>query len=271
MNTRASGRQTDLPTIALLALMYLLFFGNFAVYEIAPLPLPIHFAVSVLAIHLSFTIWHEAAHGSVSPRAWVNRVVGVLGMFPYMTPFFTQRHVHLEHHRHMNAPGDPNVIYTDGSFSTILFRYPRALAYAREILRNDPRSPGCRLSDALSLTVLAGIFAAGFWVGLGFELVVLWLLPLAVAKLLMDWYINYVPHVGLPPDRFKGTRILDVPWLTPLVLCHNYHAVHHLWPHVPWHRYTATYRDKLDYLLEHGVPIQHRIHVPRAVPAEVEH
>ena len=55
----------------------------------------------------------------------------------------------------------------------------------------------------------------------------------------MDWYINWLPHAGLPPDRYRGTRIVDVAWLTPLVLGHNYHAIHHLWPNLPWHRYRA--------------------------------
>jgi beta-carotene hydroxylase len=81
--------------------------------------------------------------------------------------------------------------------------------------------------------------------------------PVVIAKLVMDWYINYLPHVGLPPHRFRGTRIIDLPWFTPLVLGHNYHAIHHLWPTIPWHGYKSTFREKQAYLREHGVPIEH--------------
>jgi len=69
----------------------------------------------------------------------------------------------------------------------------------------------------------------------------------------------------LPADRFLGTRIVDVPWLTPLVLAHNYHAIHHLWPRIPWHGYRSVFRERLGYLQDHGVPIQHSIR-PEPLP-----
>jgi fatty acid desaturase len=52
---------------------------------------------------------------------------------------------------------------------------------------------------------------------------------------------------------------VDVGWFTPLVLGHNYHAVHHVWPPVPWHQYRAVYRRKLDYLTKNGVVIERRV------------
>jgi beta-carotene hydroxylase len=85
----------------------------------------------------------------------------------------------------------------------------------------------------------------------------------------MDWYINYLPHVGLPAGRFRGTRIIDVPWLTPLVMGHNYHAIHHLWPALPWHRYRGVFVEEKAYLRERGVPIEHRVlgYGPQPKPA----
>ena len=97
------------------------------------------------------------------------------------------------------------------------------------------------------------------WQSFFLDLLCLWILPLIIGKLFMDWYINYLPHTGLPPDRFLGTRIIDVKWFTPLVLCHNYHAIHHLWPKVPWHQYIARFQEKREYLNEHHVPIEHHL------------
>jgi fatty acid desaturase len=88
------------------------------------------------------------------------------------------------------------------------------------------------------------------------------------SKLIMDWYINYLPHVGLPPHRFRGTRIIDVPWLTVVLLGHTHHAIHHLWPAIPWHRYRATFEQKRDYLREHEIPIETRINAARFDAAE---
>jgi fatty acid desaturase len=254
---------TDWSTLALLALQHALFWGNLVLWRTHPLPLAVHVGVGIVAVHLAFTIWHEAVHRNVSRSKLLNDAVGVLGMLPYGTPFFLQRWVHLEHHRRLNEPADPNLVYAEGSFWTLPLRYPRALRYAKQVLRDDPRTPGERLADRLVTAALAVTWGAALWLGAFVDLLLLWALPLVVAKLLMDWYINWLPHVGLPADRFAGTRIVDVPWLTPLVLAHNYHAVHHLWPGIPWHRYPAVFREKHGYLVQHGVPIEHAVLVAR--------
>jgi fatty acid desaturase len=245
--------------VLLLVFMYALLAGNVALYYLAPLHPLVHVLISAVAVHLAFTIWHEAVHGTLSPSGRINDVVGVLGMLPYMTPYFMQRWVHLEHHRKLNNVDDPNYIYTDGPLLTLPFRYPRALAYGKKLLKTDPRSRGERLSDIGTTLLVGGVYATAFATGHWFDVLVLWFVPVVVAKLVMDWYINYLPHRGLPPHRFHGTRIIAVAWFTPLVLNHNYHAVHHLWPTVPWHRYRQIYRKKLDYLERNGVPVEHRV------------
>ena len=239
--------------------MYAILAGNVALYCLFRLNPALHVLVSAVAIHLAFTVWHEGVHGSASRSQRVNDVVGVLGMFPYMTPYFMQRWVHLEHHRKLNLKDDPNYIYTDGPLLTLPFRYVRALGYAKKLLRTDPRTPGERASDLTTTALIGSIYVVAFATGHAVDILTLWFVPVVVAKFVMDWYINYLPHRGLPPDRFLGTRIIDVPWFAPLVLNHAYHAVHHLWPTVPWHRYRQIYRKKHGYLTSHGVPIEHRV------------
>jgi fatty acid desaturase len=257
--SRAGRARPDLPTLGLLGAMYALLFGNFAVYLWRPLPLVVHVLVAAAAIHLAFTVWHEAVHRNVSSRPWVNTAVGILGMFPYMTPYFMQRWIHLQHHARLNEPDDPNSVYVDGPFWKLPFRYPRALGYAGKLLARDPRTPGERAADLLGTCAVLAIFAGAWLAGGVLDLLLLWLLPVALAKIAMDWYINYLPHVGLPAHRYKGTRVVDVAWLTPLLLGHNYHAIHHLWPALPWHRYRTRFRERLDLLRNHGVPIEHRV------------
>lgn len=263
-----SALKVDHRTLGLLYLQWMLFVGNFVLYWLAPLPLGLHIAIGVLAIHLAFTIWHEAAHGTISNRRRLNDVAGILGMFPYMTPYFMQRFIHLDHHKFLNQPEkDPNQIYAAGPFWQLPFRYVRAIAYAKKMLSTDPRSSAMRLSDTTILVGIGLLFLVSLWQGFFMDLLWLWLLPLAIAKVIMDWYVNFLPHAGLPPDRFLGTRIIDVPFLTPWILCHNYHAVHHLWPTIPWHSYMARYRDKIDYLTEHHVPIETRLWSGRTYPS----
>ncbi|MCS5636707.1 MAG: fatty acid desaturase [Myxococcota bacterium] len=257
----------DLRTVSLLAAQWTLFLGNFALYAAQALPLWAHMAITLLAIHLAFTIWHEAAHGTISNRRWLNDAAGILGMFPYTTPYFMQRHIHLEHHKYLNEEGrDPNLIYAGGPFWQLPIRYFSTIEYAKSVLERDPRSTAMRCSDYFFLLLVAGAYGFALWHGFLLDLVLIWFLPLVAAKLILDAYVNYLPHVGLPADRFLGTRILHVGWLTPLVLAHNYHAVHHLWPTIPWHGYLARFREKFDYLEEQGVPIERRLFGPRQRP-----
>jgi fatty acid desaturase len=262
-------RTPDLPTLALLFAMYGLLLGNAALYWSAPLPLPVHVLVATGAIHLAFTIWHESVHRNVSRLRWLNDAIGIVGIFPYMTPYYLQKWIHLQHHSYLNQARDPNVIYTDGSFATILLRYPRIILFLRDRIGDDPRSRGEKLADTLPMLLVLGIYAFAAWRGFLLDVVLLWLLPVGIAKIVMDWYINYLPHVGLPAGRYRGTRVIDVPWLTPLVLGHNYHAIHHLWPALPWHRYRRVFREEEASLREHGVPIERRIlgYKPGAKPA----
>jgi fatty acid desaturase len=252
-------RRLDIPTLLLLLLMYAILGGNVALHALHPLHPVVHVLIGAVGIHIAFTVWHEAVHGTVSSEPRVNDVVGVLGMFPYMTPYFMQRWVHLEHHTKLNEKDDPNSIYTDGTFLTLPFRYFRALGYAKELLKSDPRTNGQRWSDRISTLLVAGIFVVAALTSHFVDALVLWFLPVVVGKLVMDWYINYLPHRGLPPDRHKGTRIIDVRWFALVIFNHNYHAVHHMWPTVPWHGYRKLYVKKLDYLKSHDVPIERRI------------
>jgi len=252
-------RGLDWRTLLLLLAMWSALVGNFALYRAAPLPILVHILIGACAVHLAFTIWHEAVHRNVSRSHWVNQAVGVAGMFPYMTPFFMQKWIHLQHHARLNEPEDPNLIYSGGRFLTLPLRYLRGLNYARGVLREDPRQRTERMVDTGFLILQGVVWLVAWWCGALWDLLLLWLVPVVLAKVMLDWYINWLPHVGLPADRFRGTRIVDVRWFTPLVLCHNYHAIHHLWPRIPWHRYRAVFKDQFPYLRQQGVPIEHSV------------
>ncbi|HVN36544.1 MAG TPA: fatty acid desaturase [Myxococcota bacterium] len=249
----------DIPTALVLAAMYGLLGGNVWLYFRAPLPWPLHMLIGTLAIHLAFTVWHEAVHRNASRIGCLNDAIGVLGALPYMAPFYLEKWFHLQHHALLNRADDPNYIYTDGPLWRLPLRYVRILRYARARMRDDPRSRFERWIDRLPLVLVVALVATALARGAFVDLLVLWALPFTLSKLVMDWYINWLPHAGLPPDRYAGTRIVDVAWLTPLVLGHNYHAIHHLWPNLPWHRYPATFREKRGQLRERGVPIETRL------------
>lgn len=260
-------RKTDWRTVLTLAAMYVLLAGNYLLYRVYPLSLVVHILISTLAIHLAFTVWHEAVHRNVSPRGWINDAVGVVGILPYMFPYFLQKWIHLQHHARLNQPDDPNHLYVDGPFWQLPLRYVRAIPFLRK-LSGDPRTRTQKAVDGLLPCTVIALYVLAWRAGVLRDLLLLWFTPAVFAKIIMDWYVNYLPHAGLPSDRFRGTRIVAVPWLTPLVLGHNYHAIHHLWPPVPWHRYRAVFNKERDYLRENGVPIEYSVIRDRTRPAE---
>lgn len=248
--------EIDLKTLSLLSFMHALFWGNFYLYFNRPGPLWLHMGASIIAIHCAFTIWHEAAHSNVSNRSWINNVVGILGMLPYKTPYFMQKWIHLQHHKMLNQQNDPNFMYVDGSFLTLPFRYIRGPQYIKGMMKEDPLSSAQKRWDKLWTLIILGVYIHAAFRGYFWDLILIWAIPFGIAKVIMDWYINYIPHVGLPADRYKGTRIITASWLTPLILLHNYHAIHHLWPGYPWHEYKKIFHEKKEELMSKGVPVE---------------
>jgi hypothetical protein len=132
----------------LLAAMYALLAGNAALYFTAPLHPLAHVALvrdrDPPGVH---DLARGGATGTVSGDPRTNEIVGVLGMLPYMTPFFLQRWLHLEHHRVLNQPDDPNCVYTDGLLSHAAVSLPaRARARAPAASVRPAHEPQ-RLSD----------------------------------------------------------------------------------------------------------------------------
>jgi beta-carotene hydroxylase len=71
-----------------------------------------------------------------------------------------------------------------------------------------------------------------------------------------DW-LPHVPHeIESRTDRFRATSILIDPWLSPLYLWQNYDLIHHLYPALPFYRYTAVWRLDNERLLKQGARIR---------------
>lgn len=76
-------------------------------------PMVITVPVSAVAVYLTFTPMHDAAHRSVSKQhRWLNELVGWACSLVYLVvPFPLFRLIHLTHHKHTNDPDlDPDYI-----------------------------------------------------------------------------------------------------------------------------------------------------------------
>jgi omega-6 fatty acid desaturase (delta-12 desaturase) len=78
--------------------------------------------VNGLAISMLFVVGHDAAHGSLFPRRWMNRLAGRLGLLPALHPYSSWVHSHNRlHHAFTNIKGK------DSSFPPLSLAEYRAL------------------------------------------------------------------------------------------------------------------------------------------------
>ncbi len=82
--------------------------------------MPLLVAVPLMAFvtYASYTVLHDAAHGSISGShaslRWVNETMGYIAAWIFMMPLTAHRHEHLAHHRHANQPNeDPDFVVAD--------------------------------------------------------------------------------------------------------------------------------------------------------------
>ncbi|MBL4844090.1 MAG: fatty acid desaturase [Planctomycetes bacterium] len=222
------------------------------------LPLWLAAPLALGLAYVSFTPMHDASHRSLGRRGWLNEAFGRLAGLPLLAPFPAFRAMHLAHHKHTNEEGDPDLWSGSGPSLLLPLRWlTQDLHYYVLVLTGRVRLSR-RETLEVALGVSAQIVAGGIFVaqgeGLTFLLVVL--VPARIATALLAFAFDYLPHrphqITSKEDRFLATHIMAEPWLSPIMLCQNFHLVHHLYPAVPFYRYGTVWRDQREALLAKG-------------------
>ena len=205
-----------------------------------------------LLLAFLFTLQHECTHATpfASGRlsTWVGRIAGL----PILQPFEWFRLFHLAHHRHTNDPArDPELaggkprtwahyaLHVSGwTFWAGHVRTLAASALARVGAPYIPERAHPRLvrEARVMLAVYAGAALCTLLVSP--VLLRVWLIPVLIAMPALRLYVlaehGRCPHVA---DLFENTRTTltsrAVRWLAWNM---PYHAEHHAYPDVPFHR-----------------------------------
>jgi fatty acid desaturase len=222
------------------------------------LPLWVAGPLAFVLAYMAFTPMHDASHRSVARRGWLNEVVGRLAGVPLLAPFPAFRAMHLAHHRHTNEEDDPDLWSGSGPTWLLPLRWlTQDLHYYARVLGGHANLGRLALSEivlAVGLQVAAGVLFVLNGEGLVFVLVVL--VPARLATAALAYAFDYLPHrphtISSREDRFRATHILAERWLTPLMLCQNFHLVHHLYPAVPFYRYELVWDDQREELIRRG-------------------
>lgn len=233
------------PTIGLALLIFCLYIFvlfMFASGYLGPLISTLLLGILTFA---SYTPLHEAVHGNVggikTKYKWLDYVVGLL-MSPLISiPFNSHKKEHLAHHAHTNSDEDPDV-HLQNMFESVKDCY-------RETLRAI-KTQNTFVMDNFTRTEIA--------VTIGWRL--LFVLSTGVGSvpvLFFGWFsgaflttflFSYLPHQPFKDAaRWKNTNIqlFSVRWFENLMFQQNLHAVHHLFPKVPFYNYRKVF-DKLE-------------------------
>jgi fatty acid desaturase len=209
---------------------------------------------------------HRTAFSSPAANDAVGWVAGVLGF--YNSTYY--RHFHAWHHRYTQDPArDPELMYPKASdrlgyfkeITGFTFWYRRAIDYPALALGHAANLPfvpvRARRGVALSISVYLLIYAtAAVSIAMGFMgALYFWFLPALLAQPVLR-AILVTEHTGCGHDGngLTNTRT-TVAWSPIRLLMWNmpYHAEHHLFPAVPFHRLPELHL-KLSDRLQHVAP-----------------
>lgn len=213
--------------------------------------------VNAACAYAQFTVLHDALHRSASRVTWLNELLGYAATLALCGPYAAIRRNHLHHHAHTNDPReDPDFWVAGATWLSVAWRCLTMLqmhywSYLTRLRRRDS-------AFVQSVVTIVAILFAHAWAwraGHLRDLLLCWTLPaqLAVAALALTFdYWPHRPHTAR--GRFRDTANLLPGWLDPFFLCQNLHAVHHLFPQLPWYRYREAHGVLDAGLREAGVP-----------------
>lgn len=252
--------------------------GIFAGYIATPvavvsgvLPLWLGCLLMMLLTYMSYTVLHDAAHGSISGShtslRWINEWLGYGAAFIMMIPLTAHRHEHLAHHRNTNnKEEDPDFVVSNMTRSPIHAIAAALRVYVSQFqyyLRHRWNSKNKKQNYQLVAEVLvafgvrAAFLAQGFWLEGITLMLVGWIGGIAVTLYLFA-YIVHRPHET--EGRYTDTSTIIGPaWcnsaLTWCWLFQNYHSIHHLFPRIPFYQYRRLFNEIEPAMRAHNAPI----------------
>ena len=168
---------------------------------------------------------------------WLDKVIGYL-MAPIVAiPFTSHQKEHFAHHKHTNGEGDPDVHIKN------LFDSPKDFLKAT-----------IAVIKTQNAYVWNTFTKAEIGVSLGWRLLFIYFTGLiSIPVLLFGWFggafltiflLSYLPHQPYEnTKRWENTNIklFPIQWVENLIFQHNLHAVHHLFPRIPFYNYRKVF------------------------------
>ena len=227
------------------------------------------FPILVLLVYMSYSIVHDSVHGSIHGKnktlKWLNESLGQLNAQVIWMCFTIHRKEHFAHHRNTNiADQDPDLpMASNGLFN---------------MMRMVLTSPGNKVKNYIEVygeiatkkekrfvvteVFLSVIFRLGFAYFLGWKLALLFFIGAGfLGGLILQLGFAWIVHRSFDRTaRYENTStiIFPKPIDTPMTwiwMFQNYHAVHHLFPRIPFYLYRKVFRQIEDVMIANNAPI----------------
>lgn len=251
-------RSNLLSAIFFVFTISLIFFFVLACSKTHNIPLYIVSFIMIGALQHRLSIFlHEAIHFTLFDNKRLNRFVGSLSA--YMIFFkWNYRKIHLKHHKHLGDDHDPDLInyvnYPSGLnfFLLDVISNFSGISACKQFIKQSltkkpqPNSSEIHYSEIFLLLVTQTLifilfYLSGYWL----NYFILWILPLITVAKSLAHFRNVAEHVlienGNNPElerlRTIKSNILERFFFAPLAF--NYHAEHHMFPGVPFHRLSS--------------------------------
>ncbi|MDF1608466.1 fatty acid desaturase family protein [Hoeflea sp. YIM 152468] len=228
--------------------------GLIAALIVARVPLwPLLMLPQGIVLVFLFTLLHEASHETPFRSRWLNTAAAHVSGLVILLPPRWFRYFHFAHHRHTQIPGkDPELAEPKPEGWADYIRYvsgiPVWISHVRTLVRNaagrcaDDFVPvGKRQAvrnEARTMLAVYSLLLAGSIAFASPVLVFVWLLPMLLGQPFLRLYLlaehGRCAHVAnmLENSRttFTTAAVRRLAWNMP------YHAEHHSYPAVPFHR-----------------------------------
>ncbi|MCE9667644.1 fatty acid desaturase [Myxococcus stipitatus] len=222
------------------------------------------YVVAAAALHGISLFTHEAVHGGLARRPWLNRLGGMLCAWPVLQNFAAYKVLHLRHHRDLGGGQDPDHYsnYTGRRWLELLMHWGRLLLGYPAYITLIPILGWKHGTASERRWVLLEVVAVVAGVGLAVAFVPWplllhgWLIPMVLINTLVN-IRGMSQHTFLPEQDHpvRGSRsILSNP-VTRFFMCNeNYHLEHHLYPRVPWYSLPELHHALRADLVAQGAP-----------------
>lgn len=229
--------------------VWALFLASAGGYLTGWLPLPVMVVLSAIAIYASFTPLHDATHRAVSSNPLINDLIGTLAASLLIPGLSTgvYRVLHLEHHRwagDVERDPDTPLVHTRWPWLPLALAAPELVWAWWWIAKLWPkRTPRERFAFFASLGLHIAIVVGCLLSPYGWTFFVVYLIPQKLGLMLVAYSFAHIQHpegVDWQKAPLLATGVITTQprgLMTWLMLGQNDHHIHHLLPHLPWHRY----------------------------------